>query len=101
MGKAARAHLLGSLRFDADVAPRNDVTGVSLHPYKAWAAAAFCIRVVKGRRLLAFSRLGVCQIDGVVVGLDYDLVFKPNAGNERRAGRVVLEGGFVFVQVPD
>ena len=51
--------------------------------------------------MLALSGPGVSEEDRIVVALHHDFIFEPGAGRERGAGRVVLHGGLICVQVPD
>ena len=49
----------------------------------------------------AFASPGVRQKNRIVVTLYDNLVFKPDAGDQQRTGCVVLNRGFVPVQMPD
>src|SRR5882724_3223203 len=64
-------------------------------------APALAAGVVERGRLLAYAGLQVGEKNRVVIALHDDLVFEPDAGHERGAGRVVLHGRLVGVQVPD
>src|SRR5262245_15330568 len=81
--------------------PRHRVPGIRLHPDEARRATALAVGIVERGGLPAFASLRVGQEHGVVVALHDDLVFEPDAGHERRAGRVVLHGRLVRIHVPD
>src|SRR5919198_1521109 len=80
---------------DADVAPRHGAARIRLNPDATGGASALGVGVMKRCGTLAFPGLQVGKKDRIVIALHDNLVFKPDAGYERRAGRVVLHGGLV------
>ena len=81
--------------------PRDGVARIRLDADASRCAAAVDVGVVKARGLRALAAFWVGEKNRVVVALHHDLVFEPDAGDERGTGRVALNSRLIGIQVPD